>query len=300
MHGPRISFGSWAFAFGPFESDPWDFARVCRYVADAGYQGIEINGFRPHPHDEEYDSDAACAPLRGLLDDLGLGVSAYAPDFRSTPPAEVPLPVYLRRVTSTLAFCRRLGIETLRTDTVSPPGPVESERLDRLGTAWRAAADLAAKEGVRLVWEFEPGFWLARPSDVVGLVEAVDHPNFSVLFDSSHAYTTAVAGARQGAEPELLAGGVAEYAKLLGDRIGHVHLIDSDGSLHDQETSAHLPFGAGVIDFDDLVDALPDQAWQLPWWTVDFCFCPTTETDGRLAVPFVQRLLARRGPGVVR
>ena len=294
MPRPRIAFGSWAFAFGPFEADPWEFDRICRYLADAGYDGVEINGFRPHPHDEDYATDAACAPLRGLLDELGLGISAYAPDFRSTPPADVPQADYLRRVASTVAFCRRLGIETLRTDSVSPPGPVEPERFDRLAAAWRAAADLAGGEGVRLVWEFEPGFWLNRPSQVIAMIEAVDHPNFSILFDSSHAYTGAVAGGRQGADPELLPGGVSEYAKLLGDHIGHIHLIDSDGSLHDDETSAHLPLGQGKIDFDELVDALPDRAWQLPWWTVDFCFCATTEADGRLAVPFVERLLDRR------
>ena len=34
--GPRLSFGTWAFAFGPFEPDPWPFDRIARWVADAG------------------------------------------------------------------------------------------------------------------------------------------------------------------------------------------------------------------------------------------------------------------------
>ena len=61
-----------------------------------------------------------------------------------------------------------------------------------------------------LVWEFEPGFWLNRPSEVLRLIEAVAHPTFRVLFDTSHAYTGAVGGARQGRDPELLGGGVEE------------------------------------------------------------------------------------------
>jgi hypothetical protein len=29
---------------------------------------------------------------------------------------------------------------------------------------------------------------------------------------------------------------------------------------------------------------------RLPWWGIDFCFCATTERDGRTAVPFVRSL----------
>ncbi len=291
--GPRLSFGTWAFAFGPFEPDPWPFDRIARWVADAGYDGIEINGFRPHPHDEDLTTAEQCAPVRDLLADLGLGISGYAPDFRSTPPADVPLADYLARIDSTLAFCRHLGITTLRTDTISPPGPVTEDRFARLVTAWRAAAERAADSGILLLWEFEPGFWLNRPSEVLRMVQDVDHPNFRVLFDSSHAYTGAVLGARQGADPELLPGGVTEYAQMLAGHIGHLHLIDSDGSLHDEETSAHLPFGQGRVDFDALLAAVRDDVVELPWWTVDFCFCPTTDADGRAAVPYVAELRDR-------
>lgn len=289
---PGLSFGAWAFAFGPFAAAPWSFERICRYVADAGYQAIEINGFRPHPHDEDYGSPADLDCLRATLEETGLATSAYAPDFRSTPPAEVDLELYLERIDSTLAFCRGLSIPALRTDTVSPPGPVDVERWQRLVTAWRAAAARCADSGVQLIWEFEPGFWLNRPSEVRRLADEVDHPNFKILFDTSHAYTGAVAGARQGDRPELLPGGVAEYAALLADHIGHLHLIDSDGSLHDDETSAHLAFGTGKVPFAEVLATLPGHGLTLDWWTVDFCFNSTTERDGRLAVPYVQGLRA--------
>lgn len=292
---PGLSFGAWAFAFGPFEPDPWPFERVARYLADAGYDAIEINGFRPHPHDEDFDTSEKCAPLRDLLGDLGLAVSGYAPDFRTTPPAEVGLSDYLARIDSTLAFCRNMDITVLRTDTVSPPGPMDEERFARLVAAWSAAAQHAADIGVRLIWEFEPGFWLNRPTQVLRTVEAVAHENFSVLFDSSHAFTGAVMGARQGPDPEILPGGAAEYARLLSGHIGHLHLIDSDGSLHDDETSSHIPFGQGKIDFGELIAAAAGEFLALPYWTVDFCFCETVETDGRDAVGYVRELL-RQAP----
>lgn len=290
---PALSFGSWAFAFGPFEPDPWPFDRVARYLAEAGYDAIEINGFRPHPHDEDFDTAEKCAPLRELLDGLGLAVSAYAPDFRSTPPAHADLDRYLARIDSTLAFCRNMRITVLRTDTVSPPGPMDEDRYAHLITAWRLAAQHAEDSGVRLIWEFEPGFWLNRPSQVLRTVEEVDHENFSVLFDSSHAFTGAVMGARQGPDPEILPGGVVEYARLLSGHIGHLHLIDSDGTLHNDETSSHIPFGQGKIDFVELITAAADEFLALPHWTVDFCFCETTESDGRDAVGYVRELLSQ-------
>jgi sugar phosphate isomerase/epimerase len=153
------------------------------------------------------------------------------------------------------------------------------------------AAEEAARIGVRVVWEFEPGFWLNKPSEVKRVVEAVDHENFKLLFDTSHAYMGAVIGARQTGNKELLSGGVSEYGRMLGTMIGHLHLIDSDGSLHNNETSTHVTFGRGKIDFLNVLTAMKTVVSNLPWWCVDFCFNPQTPTAGKEAVPFVHRLM---------
>jgi sugar phosphate isomerase/epimerase len=294
---PKLAFGSWAFSFGPFESAPWSFERLCAYAADAGYDGVEINGFRPHPHHDDFDSDARCAELRATIDDAGLVPAGYAPDFTAVPPAEVEAADYLATIDKARAFCERLGISILRVDSVSAPDALAADeyerRFQRLVTTWRAAAERCRRSGVTLVWEFEPGFWLNRPSEVLRAVQEVDDPGFRILFDTSHAYTGAVAGARQGPEPELLEGGVTEYARLLAPYVGHLHLIDSDGSLHHDETSAHLPFGTGNVDFPAALAALRPTLDGLDWWGVDFCFCPTTETDARAAIPYLHELIAR-------
>jgi sugar phosphate isomerase/epimerase len=294
VQGPKLAFGSWAFSFGPFAESPWSFDRLCRYAAEAGYDGVEINGFRPHPHHDDFADDASCAELGAMIRDAGLVPSGYAPDFTAVPPADVEPSAYLATIDAALAFCDRLDIALLRVDTVSPPAslaPAEHERrFAQLAATWRAAAERCHRAGVTLVWEFEPGFWLNRPSEVRRMVETVDHPGFKLLFDTCHAYTGAVAGRRQGADPETLEGGVAEYARLLAPHVGHVHLIDSDGSLHDDETSAHLPFGDGEIDFPAVLEALQPTLSKLEWWGIDFCFCPTTEVDGRVAVPYVRSL----------
>ena len=297
----KLAFGSWAFSFGPFAHDPWSFKRLCEYAGEAGYDGIEINGFRPHPHHDDFPDTARCRELGVMMQHAGVVASAYAPDFTRVPPAEVPAADYLVQLDVARAFCERMGIETLRVDTISPPDALDPDeyarRWDRLVGTWQEAARRCETSGVQVVWEFEPGFWLNRPSEVHGLLSAVDHPAFGVLFDTCHAYAGAVAGARQGPEPELLPGGIAEYARLLVPFLGHLHLIDGDGSLHNGETSEHLPFGQGDIDFEAVLSALEPALGSLEWWGVDFCFCPTTERDGRAAVPFVRGLIAAHRDG---
>jgi sugar phosphate isomerase/epimerase len=123
------------------------------------------------------------------------------------------------------------------------------------------------------------------------VVEAVDHENFKLLFDTSHAYMGAVIGARQTGTKELLSGGVAEYGRSLGAMVGHLHLIDSDGSLHNNETSTHVAFGQGKIDFTSALMPMKPIISKLPWWCIDFCFNPQTPTAGRDAVPVVRRFM---------
>jgi sugar phosphate isomerase/epimerase len=292
--GPRLAFGSWAFSFGPFADRPWPFDRLCRFAAEAGYDGVEINGFRPHPHHRDYEDGAKVATLLGLMRDAGVAPVAYAPDFHAVAPGEVEAREYLAEIDAARVLCERIGIALLRVDTVSPPDllphDAHERRFERLVDTWSAAARLCAGSGITLVWEFEPGFWLNRPSDVRRLVEAVGDPAFRILFDSSHAYTGAVVGARQGPEPEILPDGEVDYARLLQPFLGHLHLIDSDGSLHDDETSAHLPFGAGKVRFPAVLRALSPALDTLEWWGIDFCFNPATEAEAPKAVPFVRSL----------
>jgi len=290
---PRIALGSWAFSFGPFESAPWGFERFCEFTAENGYDGVEINGFRPHPHDAYLDA-ADIRGLRSMISGLGLGISGYAPDLESTPPSEVATTDYLERIESIAKFCELLDIHTVRVDTVlPPPGPQGDRKVishQQLVRTWQSTADLLASSDIELVWEVEPGFWLNRPSEVARLFSQVDRPNFGLLFDTSHATTIGAYGLRQCPAPEIFSSGAVGFADLVAGNVRHLHLIDSDGSLHNGETSEHIPFGLGEVDFSSVLDALGSAAANLPWWTVDFCFCPTTERDAATAVPYVQSL----------
>jgi sugar phosphate isomerase/epimerase len=294
MSDPQISIGSWAFSFGPFSDNPWPYAKVLKYAADAGYDGIELNGFPPHHHHDEYNTVEKCSQLKKEIDDLGLGISGYAADFTKVPPAIVDTEQYLDTVRKCVFFCEQLGVKSIRVDTVSPPDELPPDeyqkRFAKVTDNWRAAAAEAAKSGILIVWEFEPGFWLNKPSEVTRTVEAVGHENFKLLFDTSHAYMGAVIGSRHTGEKETLPGGVAEYAKLLKDSIGHLHLIDSDGTLHGEETSTHTPFGEGYIDFKAALAPIKSVISGLKWWCADFCFCAETETAAKDAATYMRNL----------
>jgi sugar phosphate isomerase/epimerase len=89
-----------------------------------------------------------------------------------------------------------------------------------------------------------------------------------------------VNGARQEGEKEVFDNQIEFIHKVAG-RINHIHLIDSDNTCHKDatgadETSAHPPFGLGVLDFDAIIPELLKAASRVnhDWWTVDLCFYP--------------------------
>jgi len=81
-------------------------------------------------------------------------------------------------------------------------------------------------------------------------------------------------GARQPGTKETLKGGALELLQKLKGKITHIHLIDSDNTLHDNETSTHAPFGKGVLKWDELMPEIAKAQVPSDWWCIDLCFWP--------------------------
>ena len=294
----KLSIGSWAYTFGPYEKNPIDLPTVCRKLGELDFDGIELGGFRPHAHPDDYATPEKQAELKKLLSDNGLEVSGIAADFWTDNliPWEKP-DAYKDTFKKNLDFCVAIGIPKLRVDTVSPPpgpeGAAREDAMKRCAEVWRECAELAQGASVKVTWEFEPGFAFNKPSEIVQLVNEVNHPNFGVLFDTCHAYMVAVVGARQPEPKETLPGGPVELAQKLTGKINHIHLIDSDGTLHDNETSTHRPFGEGLLDFDEVIPAILKAGYDDEWWVIDLCFWPqaweVTEAAKKFLQPYIEK-----------
>ncbi len=291
----KISLGSWAFTFGPYADHPVSFAATVKRLAEAGVDGIEICGFPPHVTLDQYPNRESRRPVVELLREYGLGVSGYAADFSTVNPvAPGNHDRYLALFRQNLEMCVDLGSPALRVDSVAAPGSIEDRdyqaAFDRLAGTWREAAQMAQDSGAMLVWEFEPGFAFNKPSEILTLHQQVAHANFRLMFDTSHAYMCGVVGARQHGAKEVLHGGVAEFLRKLEGRIGAIHLIDSDGTLHGEETSTHRPFGEGYIDFAGLAPellAVPG----IEWWCIDMGFWAGSWELVESSLGFVRRLV---------
>ncbi len=274
----KLSFGSWAFLTGPYADDPLPLERVIERLGEAEYDGIELSGLPPHASLEDYATTHSRTELVRLLEDHDLRVSGYAADFSSiNPVVEGNKLSYIDLFHRAVEFCVDVGSPAIRVDSVATPGSVpEREYLavcERLADVWADSAEIAARAKVRLVWEFEPRYLFNKPSEILNLHRKVGHPNFQILFDTAHGYMCSVVGARQHGAKQMLAGGLPEFLMKLEGRIGGVHIIDSDGTLHHKETSTHRPFGEGFIDFHILAPQLIDIT-SVDWWCIDLAFWP--------------------------
>ena len=283
----KLSIGSWAYIFNQ-EKPTNDFHEILHKLHHLGYDGVELGSFGAHPTPLSHPTKAARQALKKEVVDHGLEFSGIAVDlwsFKKPGPSifdEAPIP-YVSAFLGFAAFAADLGIKTIRVDTVEPPDFFQTSKMDpkagmdRLINVWDKCSKIAADRGMNVTFEFEPGFVVNKPSEVLQIVEGVrakGNPNFGVLYDTCHAHMVAAVAANQTGEKETLPGGALELLQKLKGKITHVHLIDSDGSLNEHQTSTHNPFGTGKLDFEKLLPAINESGVPNDWWCVDLCFWP--------------------------
>jgi len=274
-----ISIGSWAYAIGPYARNPVPWEEVITRLKNLGFQGVELGGFPPHPNPDAMPEKEQRQACREQLAALGLRFSGLAADLWSQHLIDTgDQGPYLECFRKNAQFCVDLGIQGIRVDAAQPPTIFEKVDPEtarkRVVKTWKQCAKEAAARGLYVTWEFEPGFAFNKPSDIVRIVDEVNEESFGVQFDTCHAHMVAAVGARQPGERETLPGGALELAQRLRGKINHLHLIDSDGTLHGDETSTHAPFGEGVLDFGPLLAELARNRFPHNWWTIDLCFWP--------------------------
>ncbi|MDD5017221.1 MAG: sugar phosphate isomerase/epimerase [Eubacteriales bacterium] len=290
----KISIGSWAYTFGPYSNNPIALHTVITSIAQMGFDGISLGGFKPHAHPDLYQTEKEQQQLIDLLASNNLEVVEYSPDVNIFN-AILETDKYIDLYKKFISFMKKCGFSIVRLDTGVAPilseGVTYDAALERVVSNFCIATDIAKDNGISVVWEFEPGFLFNKPSEIVRICDMVNRDEFSVLFDTCHAYMTAVAGAHHIGKKEVLDGGVTQLIEMLSGKIGLVHLIDSDGTLHNNDTSTHRPFGEGFIDFDEVIPALLHQGrYFADWWVIDLCFWPDAWNVTRKCKDYVDAL----------
>jgi sugar phosphate isomerase/epimerase len=310
----RSSIGSWAYTIGPYAEHPIDFDTVVTRLKGLGFSGVELGAFPPHPNpgnpngpDEGWGGampeKSQRAELKAQMQERGMGLSGIAANLWGEKLINTDdTAKYISEFKRNCEFGQDLGIGGVRVDTVQPPTILReidyATAMKRVVETWKTCCAIAADHGLQVTWEFEPGFAFNKPSDVLRIHDAVDQHNFGILYDTCHGQMVGVVGARQDGQKETFPNQV-EFIQSLEGRINHIHLIDSDNTCHkdaqgNDETSAHPPFGLGVLNFDEIMPALLKSA-ELPhdWWTVDLCFWPdawqATETCKKALDVLIER-----------
>jgi sugar phosphate isomerase/epimerase len=283
----KLSIGTWAYIFNQ-EKPTNDFHEILHNLHKLGYEGVELGSFGVHPTPVSHPTRASRQKLKKDIADHGLALSGMAVDlwsFKKPGPSimdENPTP-YLAAFLGFTTFGADIDAKTIRVDSVESPNFFETSKMDpklgmeRIVNVWDKCSKMAADHGMNVCWEFEPGFVFNKPSEILKIVDAVrarGNPNFGVLYDTCHAHMCAVVAANQVGQKETLPGGELELLEKLKGKITHIHLIDSDGSLNEHNTSTHNPFGTGRLNFDKLIPALNQCGVPHDWWCVDLCFWP--------------------------
>jgi sugar phosphate isomerase/epimerase len=278
----KISIGSWAF--GVYSEDPLPLDVVLERLEALEFDGVELGAFEPHPDPISCASPEQRLELAERVAQRGLEISAVAADFGEAGFLRTPDPSeYLDAVDRNLAFCNDVGADRLIVNPVDGPETVADIGyevcLKRLLSTWGEAASRAQARGVKLTWEFEPCWAFNEPEQVIEIAHELAGPSWGVLYDTAHGHVVSEVGARHAGGPRILAGGQVELLERLAGTINHVHMLDSDGTIQEDgpsadQTTIHVPFGQGEIDFDRVIPALRAAAPDMEWWTVDLCFWP--------------------------
>jgi len=323
LEQPKRSLEEKLISVGLWVDDTIPLDEAARKARDMGYNAVEIHGFGPacdpfrfHLANDDKDSPSATTidmdaaeELAGKIADLDLVVSGFAGNFHQdgiTMTTDDGAKQYFKLFKQLADYSKVMGAKMIRVDGIEPAGEMvgknESEIIDRMGRTWAKCANYAQNQGQYITMEFEPEFLGSRPSQIVAISDAVKKyasertnmaKTWGILYDTCHGETVGIEGHKQYNRDGPLTGDAREtfesqekfitYLVTKGVNINHLHIIGSDGTLHDKKTSMHVPIraqagdwaepGVDRLQYDSLLPHLLENTnLKQNIWTVDTCF----------------------------
>lgn len=252
----------WMYAIGKYGFPPTidNMFKAIGEMADLGFEYLELEGLG---YDNLSQVIEAAPEIKRRLDDAGVKLSNFAillPDVISMDTAlQAKAFEWFKRGVETAAM---LGSPNVWIDSYAPPIEILSGKLftqelafgqemrTRVpdGFSWprfwenftgavKRCTEIAKASGLDLLVEPRVGEVTTNSEALIRLAEAVNEPNFGVIFDTAH----------QHAQKELLPLSVHKLGKL----IRYVHVADNDG-----RDNHHFEMGHGNIDWDSVFESL--------------------------------------------
>ena len=258
----------------------WDHARVCRFVADLGYTGLEIAPFTLAPRVTDVSPERR-RDLRRQAEDCGVEIIglhwllAKTEGLHLTSADEATRRRTADYLVELARCCRDLGGDLLVFGSPAqrriPAGSTREQATDYAVDTFRRAAPGLADAGVKLCLEplspAEADF-INTAAEAVALLERLDHPNFALHLDVK-------AMATDGPAPDL----IRRYAS----RTAHFHANDPN----------RRGPGFGATDFVPIFWALRDSGYG-GWVSVEvFDYSPDAETIARESLRYMRECEAR-------
>jgi len=170
------------------------------------------------------------------------------------------------------------------------------KKWGKLVSIWTDCARRAQDHGITVLWEFEPTDTFNKPQEITRLMDEIGLPNFKGLLETMHAHLICSLGALQAPPLDIVKGGLPEFIRTLGNRIGHIHLTDSDNSFQHGIFGNKRMLGEGILDFDEIMQTLKAVGYGSEWWTIDLLFQPVAWDMTKRAGDFAKALVGKYYP----
>lgn len=220
----------------------YQFTELEKAFSDAaflGYDYIELWGGRPHAYAPDLRSDSS--GIKRLIDKYGMPVKVYTPEHNGYPfnymnGGDTQWESSMEYLENALAVSRDIGASYMLVSVGHSGAGVNKK--ERLRKSLQRLERMAEKVEIPILMEtltpYESDFCTSLNEFAENLP---DSPFLNVVLD-------VVAPFSQGEDP-------ADYARVFGKRLRHLHLVDNDGL-----SDTHLIPGDGVINLEKVVKDL--------------------------------------------
>ena len=254
----------------------WEHQRICHFVAELGYQGLELAPFTLAPRITDVTPERRRA-LRRQAEAEGITLLGLHWLLAKTTGLQLTSPdAAVRRTTAVYLgelarCCRELGGDILVFGSPAqrriPDGETREQATDHAVDTFRQAAHAFADHGVKLCLEpLSPpeADFINTCAEAIELLDRVNHPSFVLHLDVKAMATD------EAPAPDL----IRRYAS----RTGHFHA--NDPNLRGP--------GFGATDFVPIFTALKESGYQ-GWVSVEvFDYSPDAETIARESIRYMK------------